>query len=125
MVAGAPFFAQIADEFEAFIGDAVFVAHNAKFDYSFLREEFSRLERPFRYPTLCTVVASRRYFPGLKSYGLSKLCDHFEISLTSHHRALCDARATASILLQINEKRMTEMRPPIEKTALYFSSAKS
>lgn len=107
MVTGAPVFAQIADEFEIFMGDAVFVAHNAKFDYSFLKEEFSRLERDFQYATLCTVVASRRYFPGLKSYGLAKLCGHFEIALASHHRALCDARATAAILLRINEKRMT------------------
>ena len=108
MVASAPLFAQIADEFEAFMGESVFVAHNAKFDYSFLKEEFSRLERDFRYPTLCTVVASRRYFPGLKSYGLAKLCDHFDIALDSHHRALCDAQATASILLRINEKRMSQ-----------------
>lgn len=108
MVSGAPVFAQIADEFEAFMGEAVFVAHNAKFDYSFLKEEYARLERNFYYPTLCTVVASRRYFPGLKSYGLAKLCNHFDISLDSHHRALCDAQATASILLRINEKRVIQ-----------------
>ena len=112
MVADAPVFAQIADELAEFMGEAVFVAHNAKFDYSFLKEESSRLDRDFHYPTLCTVVASRRYFPGLKSYGLSKLCAHFEISLESHHRALCDAQATAAILLRINEKRMTaELNP--------------
>jgi len=109
MVASAPDFAQIADEFAEFMGEAVFVAHNVKFDYSFLSEEFSRLERDFRYPSLCTVVATRRYFPGLKSYGLARLCEHFGISLDSHHRALCDARATASILMRINEKRITEV----------------
>ncbi|MDF1741073.1 MAG: exonuclease domain-containing protein [Verrucomicrobiales bacterium] len=109
MVAEAPIFARVADEFEAFMGEAVFVAHNAKFDYSFLKEEFARLERGFYYPTLCTVVASRRYFPGLKSYGLSKLCTHFEIELESHHRALCDAQATAEILMRINEKRIQQI----------------
>lgn len=106
MVADAPPFAEIADEFRSFVGNAVFAAHRAAFDYGFLRAEFERLERDFRCPTLCTVVAARRHFPGLASYGLANLCREFDISLASHHRALCDARATAEILLKINRKRM-------------------
>ncbi|MDF1826068.1 MAG: exonuclease domain-containing protein [Verrucomicrobiales bacterium] len=106
MVADAPRFEAIADEFRAFVGDAVFVAHRAAFDYTFLRTEYERLGQEFQCPTLCTVVASRRVFPGLKSYGLANLSRDLGVSLDSHHRALCDARATAEILILINERRM-------------------
>ncbi|MEM6916801.1 MAG: exonuclease domain-containing protein, partial [Verrucomicrobiota bacterium] len=110
MVAEAPPFEAIADEFREFVGDAVFVAHRASFDYGFLKAEFERLEQHFRCPTLCTVVTSRRVFPGLRSYGLANLCREFEISLDSHHRALCDARATAEILIRINQRRLEMSR---------------
>jgi len=108
MVAEAPVFADIADEFRAFLDGAVFVAHRAKFDYGFIKTEYERIDQEFRCPTLCTVVETRRHFPGLPSYSLANLSNHFRIALNSHHRALCDARATAEILLKINEKRMTQ-----------------
>lgn len=105
MVNDAPKFSEIAQTFREFVGNAVFVAHNAQFDYGFLREEFKRLGQNFRCPTLCTVVAMRKFFPGLPAYGLAPLFAYFGISLSSHHRALCDAEATAELLLLINEKR--------------------
>lgn len=106
MVADAPRFEAVADSFRAFVGDAVFVAHRVKFDHGFLKAEFERLGQDFRCPTLCTVVSTRRHFPGLSSYGLGALCRTFEIPLESHHRALCDARATAELLKVINAKRI-------------------
>lgn len=105
MVKDAPTFAEIADEFREFLGEAVFAAHRAQFDYGFIREEFRRIEEDFHMPKFCTVVGARRYFPGLPSYGLANLCREFDIPLESHHRALCDARATAKILARINQKR--------------------
>ena len=110
MVADAPLFADIADGFREFLDGAVFVAHRAKFDYSFIKREDERIGEELRCPTLCTVVESRRHFPGLPSYSLANLSAHFEISLESHHRALCDARATAEILLKINEKRLARQK---------------
>jgi DNA polymerase-3 subunit epsilon len=111
MVADAPKFAEVADAFRDFVGNAVFVAHSAPFDYGFLREEFARIGEDFRRPTLCTVVAMRKLFPGLPSYGLGKLAEYFQIPLDSHHRALCDAEATAELLKLINGKRQTGRRP--------------
>lgn len=105
MVKDAPKFSEIAKAFRKFVGTAVFVAHNASFDYGFVRDEFRRLEESFRCPTLCTVVAMRRFFPGLPSYSLASLTKHFGIPLETHHRALCDARATAGLLQLINGKR--------------------
>ena len=108
MVSSAPRFAEVADAFRAFMGEAVFVAHSVKFDYGFLRAEFARLEETFRYPTLCTVVSMRKFFPGLKSYSLGNLTQEFDIPLPDHHRALCDARATAELLTMINARRISQ-----------------
>lgn len=105
MVEGAPKFADIAAQLSEFLQGAVFVAHNAKFDYGFIRSEFARCEVPFDMPQLCTVVNMRRYYPGLASYSLGKLCTEFDIKLTNHHRALADATATVELLKLINAKR--------------------
>jgi DNA polymerase-3 subunit epsilon len=56
----------------------------------------------------------RRYFPGLQSYGLAKLCREFEVNLDNHHRALADAKATAELLLKINERRLEEAKKSTE-----------
>uniref|UniRef100_A0A486XQF9 DNA-directed DNA polymerase n=1 Tax=Rheinheimera sp. BAL341 TaxID=1708203 RepID=A0A486XQF9_9GAMM len=106
MVADAPKFADIANQLSEFLQGAVFVAHNAKFDYSFIRSEFARCELPFDMPQLCTVVNMRRYYPGLQSYSLGKLCEEFDIKLTNHHRALADATATVELLKMINARRI-------------------
>ena len=105
MVEGAPKFADIAAQLNEFLQGAVFVAHNAKFDYGFIRAEFARCEIPFDMPQLCTVVNMRRYYPGLQSYSLGKLCAELDIKLTNHHRALADATATVELLKLINARR--------------------
>ncbi len=105
MVEDAPYFSDIADEFEAFMDGAIFVAHNVEFDYGFIASEFRRIGRPFRYPKLCTCASMRRLYPGHRSYSLAALCRAFEIPLKQHHRALCDAEAAAELLLLVNEKR--------------------
>ncbi|MGC6464715.1 MAG: exonuclease domain-containing protein [Akkermansiaceae bacterium] len=117
MVQGQPVFGEIAEELDEFIGDAIFVAHNAKFDEGFLRKEFERVGIEFRRPVLCTVVEMRRHFPRLKSYSLKNLCREFGVGLADHHRALCDARATAELLKLINGKRNERAR---EKDPVVF-----
>lgn len=108
MVRDAPTFSEIADRFRAFMDGAVFVAHHVRFDHSFLRAEYLRLGQAFHVPTLCTVVAMRKYYPGLRSYGLGNLCREFGIELADHHRALCDATATVALLNLVNRKRFAE-----------------
>jgi DNA polymerase-3 subunit epsilon len=105
MVRDAPIFSEVADSFMRFMGDGIFVAHNVNFDYGFISYEYERLERRFRFPKLCTVAGMRRRYPGHKSYGLGKLCELYGIELETHHRALCDARATSFLLNLINQKR--------------------
>jgi DNA polymerase-3 subunit epsilon len=105
MVRDAPIFSEVADSFMRFMGDGIFVAHNVNFDYGFISSEYERLERRFRFPKLCTVAGMRRRYPGHKSYSLGNLCELYGIELETHHRALCDARATSYLLTLINQKR--------------------
>jgi len=117
MVRDAPVFSEIADSFMRFMGDGIFVAHNVNFDYGFISYEYERLERSFRFPKLCTVVGMRRRYPGHKSYGLGKLCELYGIELETHHRALCDARATGYLLNLINQKREAVLPSALEDAA--------
>ena len=110
MVADAPPFADIADDYAAFMGDAIFVAHNVNFDYGFVSREYARLGRRFRHAKLCTCASMRKLYPGLSSYSLGALCRQFDISLDQHHRALCDAEAAAELLFLVNEKRAEALR---------------
>lgn len=105
MVADAPTFAQLAPALWQLLDGCLFVAHNVKFDYGFVRAEFARAGFTLSMAQLCTVVESRRYFPGLPSYSLGNLCAHFGIALKQHHRALADAEACAQLLLLVNAQR--------------------
>ena len=101
MVAGAPRFWEVARTIVEMTENAVFVAHNARFDYSFIREEFRRLGYTYTRKTLCTVQLSRKSFPGLPSYSLGNLIRHFGIHVDQRHRALADTIATADLFSRI------------------------
>lgn len=109
MVADAPYFSDVADDFEEFVGDSIFVAHNVAFDYRFIAAEFARIGRTFRRPRLCTCATMRRLYPGHRSYSLAALCAAYDIPLNQHHRALCDAEAAAELLILINERRQARI----------------
>ncbi len=97
MVADAPRFYEVAKQIVQMTEDCIFVAHNVSFDYSFVREEFSRLGYEFSRKQLCTVRLARKVFPGLPSYSLSNLKKHFNIHAEKSHRALDDTLATTRL----------------------------
>lgn len=88
---GAPVFLQIAEELHAILDGAIFVAHNVRFDYSFLKQEFSRVGKPFTPRQLCTVRLSRALYPEHKSHKLAALIERHNFSYTDRHRAYDDA----------------------------------
>jgi len=98
MVANAPKFYEIAKKIVELTENKVFVAHNAGFDYNFIRNEFKNLGYDFKRQQLCTVKLSRKIIPGLKSYSLGKICDDLNIMINDRHRASGDAFATVRLL---------------------------
>ncbi|KAF0811301.1 Excinuclease cho [Andreprevotia sp. IGB-42] len=92
MVADAPAFAALAAEVLGKLQGRVFVAHNARFDYGFLRNEFKRLGMPFRAHVLCTVKLSRLLYPNEFKHSLDALVARHGLVLEGErHRALTDA----------------------------------
>lgn len=108
MVSRAPKFYEVAKKVVEMTEGAIFVAHNVRFDYSFLKEEFARLGFTFTRKQLCTVRMSRMAFPGLKSYSLGNLIEHFDISVNARHRALDDTLATTIVLGHILNSHESE-----------------
>ena len=103
MVKSAPRFHEVAREIVEMTKDCVFVAHNALFDYGFIRQEFQRLGYRYHRPTLCTVKMSRKLLPGFKSYSLGNLCDSLDIRIENRHRAAGDALATVKLFEKLLE----------------------
>jgi DNA polymerase III subunit epsilon len=93
MVRSAPTFGSVVREVEERLEGCVFVAHNARFDYGFLKHEFARVERPFKAKVLCTVRLSRRLFPEAPSHSLDAVIERHGLAIATRHRALADAQA--------------------------------
>jgi DNA polymerase-3 subunit epsilon len=91
MVAGAPTFAEVAGELAARLQGRLFVAHNARFDYGFVKNEYQRLGERFRADVLCTVRLSRRLFPQFPRHNLDSLIVRHGLQPHDRHRALADA----------------------------------
>ena len=107
MVREAPHFHEVARKVVEMTEGCVFVAHNVRFDYSFLKKEFADLGYTYSRKTLCTVRLSRSLIPGQPSYSLGKLCQNIGIPLEGRHRAAGDAHATAILfgkLLKITQQ---------------------
>jgi DNA polymerase III subunit epsilon len=92
MVADAPLFANVASTVFEKLRGAVFIAHNARFDHSFLRAEFRKVGMAYSPEALCTVKLSRRLFPEHVRHNLDAVIERHALSCSARHRALGDAR---------------------------------
>lgn len=101
MLDGQPSFGDIAAALADFLGSDALVAHNATFDYSFLREEFRRSGIAYAATTLCTARLGRRLLPGLRRANLDALLLALELPGRSGHRAEQDAAATGAAFLKL------------------------
>lgn len=104
MLIGAPEVGEVFREFHQFIGDAVLVAHNARFDMGFLTIGFAREGLPpIENPVLDTLELARNLLKDLKNHRLDTLTSYYGINLTQHHRAVYDAEATGHLLFKMLE----------------------
>ena len=93
LVADAPPFERRGRELLELLEGRLFIAHNARFDFGFLRAEFARLELCFAPRVLCSARLSRRLFPEHRRHNLDSLVARHGLEVARRHRALDDARA--------------------------------
>jgi DNA polymerase-3 subunit epsilon len=103
-LADKPIFADVADEFLAFIGSDPLVIHNASFDMAFINAELIRVDRPVIAidQSIDTLAIARKKFPGAQA-NLDALCRRFEIDNTHRtlHGALLDADLLARVYIEL------------------------
>ncbi len=104
MVADAPRFSAIAPRLAAAMDGAVFVAHNARFDYGFIKNEFKRIGQRVRAPVLCSVKLSRLFFPAEKRHNLDAVMGRHQLQADSRHRALTDADLIYQFWLDLQQR---------------------
>src|SRR6476660_6409909 len=111
-LASKPLFAEVVEEFLAFIGDAPLVIHNASFDVSFINAELDRIKRP-QIPKdrlVDTLLLARRKHPGV-SNRLDDLCSRYAIdnSRRTKHGALLDAELLAEVYIDLIGARQPQL----------------
>jgi len=106
------FFAEAADDFLAFLGDAPLVIHNAAFDLGFINAELERAGRPLvaRERLVDTLLIARRKHPG-GSNRLDDLCVRYAIdnSRRTKHGALLDAELLAEVYVELIGARQAQL----------------
>lgn len=98
MVLDAPPFEDVHKELLDRLHGRLFVAHNARFDYGFIRAELLRLGIRFVAPVLCTVKLSRRIAPEHPRHNLDSVMARHGLSCDARHRALGDATVLRDLL---------------------------
>jgi DNA polymerase III subunit epsilon len=111
-LASKPLFAEVVEEFLAFIADAPLVIHNASFDISFINAELERIKRPaiLRERLVDTLLLARRKHPGV-SNRLDDLCSRYSIdnSRRTKHGALLDAELLAEVYIDLIGARQSQL----------------
>jgi DNA polymerase-3 subunit epsilon len=105
MVRDAPAFEQLAPLLFERLQGKLLVAHNARFDYGFLKHEFGRLGLSYRSRVLCTAKLSRKLFPEHRRHNLDSLIERHGLTCSARHRALGDAE----VLWQFLQKLYAEI----------------
>jgi DNA polymerase-3 subunit epsilon len=107
-----PLFADVCEEFLAFVGDAPLVAHNAMFDLGFINAELERCKKALvqRERLVDTLMLARRRFPGGQN-NLDALCARYAIdtSRRTKHGALLDAELLAEVYVELTGKRQARL----------------
>lgn len=114
MVRDAPDLEHVIREFATFVGDAVLVAHNARFDMGFLHASCQQVGIPeLNNPVLDTLELARFLYPSLKNHRLDTLAAKFKVPLDNHHRAVDDSVATGHVLFHMltdaEKKKITHL----------------
>ncbi len=100
----APLFEDVQRTITEKIEGCYLAAHNARFDYAFLKNEFRRLELPFSQKHFCTVKLSKYLFPRHRRHSLDDIIQRFDITCTNRHRALDDTQVLWDFYQRIQQQ---------------------
>jgi DNA polymerase-3 subunit epsilon len=89
----APYFDEIAYQLHSILNGAIFIAHNVRFDYSFIKHQLDGCGYEFKPKLLCTVRLSRALYPEDNGHSLEKIIKRHGILTNARHRAFDDALA--------------------------------
>jgi len=120
-----PRYADVAVEFDAFVGDATLIIHNAAFDIAFLNAEHGRVQRPkLANAVIDTVELARKRHPGAR-VSLDALCKHYGIdnSKRTLHGALLDSEILAEVYLELIGGRQVGLALSTETTVVEIGTA--
>ncbi len=118
MLVDAPPFEDIAQELRARLAGRVFVAHNVRFDYGFIRREFALAGGEWRAPHLCTVRLSRALYPEMPRHNLDAVMERHGFT-GQRHRAMPDARVLLEFWRRLRaEWPADELQQALDASAL-------
>lgn len=103
MVKSKPKIDEVLPKFLEFVGNFPVIAHNAQFDYNFIKCKCEPLNLTFNNTCIDTLEMSRHIYNELKKHKLDTLAKHLKINMGSHHRACDDANTCAAIFLKMIE----------------------
>lgn len=104
MVSVAPTFEKVSKEVLQRLSGFIFVAHNARFDYGFIKNEFKRCGVKYKAPVLCTVKLSRTLFPDQRRHNLDSIIHRHGLTCSARHRAYGDARVLFDFMSALYSK---------------------
>lgn len=110
----APTFYSVMGDILEMLKDCVFVAHNVRFDYGFIRNECKRYDKTYSSKHFCTVKLSQYLFPTERKHNLDAIIDRFHIPCPNRHRAFDDAR----VLWEFYKKLQNSVAPELLEKAL-------
>jgi DNA polymerase-3 subunit epsilon len=108
MVRQAPAFADISGELHELLQDTVLIAHNARFDYGFLKNAFKQQGLGYRPKIICTVKLSRSLRPEERYHNLAAICTRLGIERKEAHRAMADADALDKLVASLLKSHGSE-----------------
>lgn len=98
MLLDKPSFEDVANELFEYCQERIFIAHNVRFDFGFLKSGFAMCEMPFKPKLVCTVKLGRQLYPEWPSHSLSNICQQINYQRDVSHRAMADVLATKAFI---------------------------
>ena len=125
MVGDKPTIDIVLPQFLQFVGDLPLIAHNALFDWGFIKKAAERMTKIIHNPVIDTLQMARILLPDLKKHKLDVLCNHFNIKNANHHRAENDAEVTAYLFFELVKIMKEKGIEKIEDVTAASMTAKS